>query len=148
MLSTSQHVGGVCVIQAMRVMLPNGHNWAFRHILIYNIVSFSIWSGAWQLKVVGLSSIVVWFFFLLFSLPTGNVHNCPLCFLLFNFSLYSINFLFCSFSVYRIFILFNLVLQLQFLICLVFHFSPYFLKFLILSFVRLLKGFFSFNFII
>ena len=87
-------------------------------------------------------------FFLLFSLPTGNVHNYPLCFLLFNFSPYSINFLFRSFSIYRIFILFNLVLQLQFLICLVFHFSPHFLKFLILSFVRLLKVFCSFNFII
>ena len=47
-----------------------------------------------------------------FSLRTGNVHHCPLCFLLFNFNPHFINFLFRFFSIYTSFILFNLVLQL------------------------------------
>jgi hypothetical protein len=52
---------------------------------------------------------------------------------------------FIPFSFIEIFILFNLVLQLQFLICLVFHFGYNFLKFLILSLALLLKFFFQFH---
>jgi len=66
------------------------------------------------------------FFPLLFSLQTGNVHHCSLCFLLFNSSLYSLNFLFHFFFIYRSFFLFNLVLQLQFLICFFFYFKSLF----------------------
>jgi hypothetical protein len=39
--------------------------------------------------------------FFLFSFLIGNVYHCLLCFLLFNFSPYCINFLFCSFFIYR-----------------------------------------------
>jgi hypothetical protein len=42
-------------------------------------------------------------FFLLFSLVTSNVYHCPICFLLFNFSSHTINFLFRLFFIYRSF---------------------------------------------
>jgi hypothetical protein len=115
---------------------------AFHRIFRYAVVSSSICNGAWQLTVVELSSVVVSFFFLLFSLLTDNVHHCLLCFyfsisaliLLVSYSIH--------FSFIEVFVLFNLVLQLQFLICLVFHFGPHFLKFVILSLALLLKFFF------
>jgi hypothetical protein len=44
----------------------------------------------------------------------------------------------------QVFIFLNLVIQLQFLICLVFHFGPLFLIFLILSLALLLIFFFNF----
>ena len=82
-----------------------------------------------------------------FSLLTGNIHRCPLCFLLFNFSPYFINFLFCFFSIYRSFYSFQFSSSIAISHILVFHFNLYFLKFLILSLTLLLK-FFFFNFII
>jgi hypothetical protein len=42
-------------------------------------------------------------FFFIFSLLIGNVQHCLLCFLLFNFSPHSINFLFHSISIYTSF---------------------------------------------
>jgi hypothetical protein len=55
---------------------------------------------------------------------------------------------FVPFSFIEFFIIFNLVFQLQFLICLIFHFDPHFSKFLILSLALFLKFFFPFNSII
>jgi hypothetical protein len=100
--------------------LWNATRWpksSFYHLPRYAIVSFSVWSGTWQLTVVELSLIVVWFFFYFFYLLTGNVHYYPFCFLPFNFSPHSLYFLFHSSSIYRNFLLFNLVLELIFLIC-------------------------------
>jgi hypothetical protein len=54
---------------------------------------------------------------------------------------------FVPFPLIKVFIIFKLAFQLQFIICLVFHSSFYFLKFLIFSLTFLLK-FFSFNFIL
>ena len=67
------------------------------------VVSSSIWSGVWRLTVVGWSPMIVRFFPLLFSLLTGNAHHCPFCFLLFNSSPHSINFLSRSFFFYKSF---------------------------------------------
>jgi len=108
--------------------------------------SFGVVRRCLQLSNCCYLLVIIWFFSFIFSLLTGNVHHCAICFLLFKFSRHSIYFLLRSFSIYRRFILFNLVLQLQFLICLVFYFGLYFLKFLILS-LALLLNFFSFNFI-
>ena len=47
--------------------------------------------------------------FFLFSLLTGNVYHCLLCFLLFNFSSHIINFLFHSFSIYESFYYFQFI---------------------------------------
>ena len=119
---------------------------AFHHFSICVVVSSSIWSGLWQLTVVGLLPVVIWTSPLPFSLLTGNIHRCPLCFLLFNFSLYFINFLFCFFSIYRSFYSFQFSSSIAISHILVFHFNLYFLKFLILSMTLLLKFFFFFQF--
>jgi len=50
-----------------------------------------------------------WSFDFLFSLLTGNVYHCLLCFLLFNFSSHFINFLFHSFSIYGSFYYFEFI---------------------------------------
>jgi len=122
---------------------------AFYHFSICVVVSFSIWSGSWQLTVVGLLLVVFRIFPLLFSLLTGNIHHCPFCFLLFNFSHHSNNFLFRFFFIYRSFYSFQYSPSIAISHILVFHFNPYFLKFLIFSLTLLLKFFFlsisSFN---
>jgi len=74
---------------------------------------------------------IVYVFFFLFTILTTKVHNCPICLFFVNFSPQSLNFLFQPYSFYRSFVFFfNFVLQLQFFICFVFHFSPYFFNFL------------------
>ena len=74
------------------------------------------------------------FFFLLFLSflsSTVQVHNCPLCLLFFNFSPYSLNFLFYPYSFYRSFVFFfNFIIQLQFIICFVFHLNLHSFNFL------------------
>jgi len=65
-------------------------------------------------------------FFFLFSLLLAKLHNYPLCLLFFNFISYFLNFLFHPYSFYRNCFIFNFILQLQFLICFVFHFNPHY----------------------
>jgi hypothetical protein len=115
---------------------------AFHHFSICVVVSFFIWSGSWQLTVVGLLPVVFRIFPLLFSLLTDNIHHCPFCFLLFNFSPHSINFLFRFFFIYRSFYSFQYSPSIAISHILVFHFNSYFLKFLIFSLTLLLKFFF------
>jgi len=76
-------------------------------------------------------------FFFLFSLPTCQIHHCPLWFLFFNPSPYFFNFLFRYRSFYISFFV------LQFIVRLFFHSSPFFYFFLSL-FVQI---FLAFNFI-
>jgi len=49
---------------------------------------------------------------LLFSLLQDEVNNCPICFLFFSFSPHSFDFLFRSYSFYKVLFVFNVVLQL------------------------------------
>jgi hypothetical protein len=84
-----------------------------------------------------------------FSLLRGNVHYCPFHFLLFNFIFHSMNFLFCSFSIYRSFYSFQFSHSIA--ISHVFGFSfQYSFFFLISNFFlnTFVEVFCSFNFII
>jgi hypothetical protein len=84
--------------------------------------------GACQRMMVGFSPAIICFFPLLFSLPRDKVHLYSLCFLFFNFSPHSFNFLFCFYSFYRCFF----VLQFNHSITLshMFYFSPHSFNFL------------------
>ena len=65
-------------------------------------MSSSIWSGVWQLTMVELSPVIVWFFFPSLSWQVMYT-TCLLCFLLFNLSPHSINFLVSSLFIYTSF---------------------------------------------
>ena len=93
-------------------------NLIFYHLFGCAIVSFSTWCDTRWCMIVILSSMVVYFFSLLFSLLpdtvfsfffssffllTGKMHDCPFYFWLFNFSLCSFDLLFWSYSFYRSF---------------------------------------------
>jgi hypothetical protein len=87
-----------------------------------------------------------WSFDFLFSLLTGNVYHCLLCFLLFNFSSHFINFLFHSFSIYGSFYYFQFI-HLIAISDHMFGFSFRSLFFLIFNFfLALLLKFFFFQF--
>jgi hypothetical protein len=128
-----------------------------RHHILFHMR----WRVAW------IVTVDFWFPSLLFSLLIGNVQHCSFLFLLFNSSPHSLNLIFCSFflfievfvsfqfNIYFLILIlillifyfflisciesfFNLVLQLQFLICFVFHFDLFLLYF----FLTLLLKFF------
>jgi len=84
-------------------------------------------------------------FFLPFYLLASNVYKCPLCFLLFNFSPHSINFLFRFFFICRNFYYFQFSFSI--VISYMFDFLFWFLFFKIFNFVLgTLVEFFSINF--
>jgi len=86
-------------------------------------------------------------FFLPFYLLASNVYQCPLCFLLFNFSPHSINFLVRFFFIYRNFYYFQFSPSI--VISYMFSFLSWFLFFKIFNFVLgTLVEFFSINFIL
>jgi hypothetical protein len=107
-----------------------------RHRVLFHLEWLVAADGGW-IVASGLLN-----FPLLFSLLIGNIHRCPLCFLLFNFSPHSISFLFRLFSIYRSFYSFQFSPSIVISHILIFHFNPYFLKFLIFSLTLLLKFFF------
>jgi hypothetical protein len=80
--------------------------------------------------------------FFLFSLLTCNVYYCPICFLLLNFSPRSINFLFCSFFIYRSFYYFQFSPSIAIFYMFCFSFGSSFFEFVIFSLALLLKFFF------
>ena len=101
------------------------------------VVSSSIWSGVWRLTVVGWSPMIVRFFPLLFSLLTGNAHHCPFCFLLFNSSPHSINFLSRSFFFYKSFYSFEFSSSIV-----ISHMFDFLFWFLFLKFFNFILGIF------
>jgi hypothetical protein len=61
------------------------------HCLFRRAKMFSFtWCDAWRCMVVGLSLMIISFFFI--SLLLDKIYNFPLCFLFFNFSSYSFDF--------------------------------------------------------
>jgi len=68
-----RHSGGACDV-------TRRPNLTFQLLPACAIVFSSTWFGVWWCVVVGWSLVVVCFFFLLFSLLTGQVHHYPLCF--------------------------------------------------------------------
>jgi len=91
------------------------------------VVPSFIWCGTCRWIMVRLLSVIdCLYFFFLFSLLTTKVYNYPFCLLFVNFSPHSLNFLFCPYSFYINFVFsFNFVIQLQFFIYFVFHFSSH-----------------------
>jgi len=139
----SHRVGGVHSIQVACVTSFDGQNLIIHRLTGCAIISSFIWCDECRHVVVRLLLIVV-FSFLFCSFLTTKVHHCPFCYLIFNFNSHSFNFLLRSYFLYRSFF-FNLVLQLQFLICFVFHFSPFF-YFLFHFFFSFSPYFFNFLF--
>jgi hypothetical protein len=87
------HLGGTCYT-------TQWSNLTFYRLLGCTIGSSSTRDDACRLMVVEFSPTIVCFFPLLFSLLTDKVNIYPLCFLFFNFSPHSFNFLFHSYSIY------------------------------------------------
>jgi hypothetical protein len=100
-------------------------NLTFHHLPRCVTVSFYARSGACLLIVVGLSSMIVCFFPFLFSLLTDKI-----IFILFVFCflisvLILLIFYFILIPFIDFFLFCNLVIQLHFLICFIFNFSPH-----------------------
>jgi hypothetical protein len=93
-------------------------------------------------EIVVDGRLIYFFLFLSLSLLTGNVHYYSLCFLLFNFSPHSINFLFCSFFIYRTFYSFQISPSITISHMFNFSFRSLFFKISNLSLTLLLKFFF------
>ena len=114
------------------------------NLIFYCLCGFAtmfsfIWCGTWRRMVVWLSTMIVSFFF--FSLSYQVKGTIALFF--FSISvLILLIFYYVFFSFIEVF--FNLVIQLQFLICFVFHFGLYF--FFIVFLDSFVKGFFDFQF--
>jgi hypothetical protein len=105
--------------------------WICHHVLFYMV---------WHMTAYGSLIVNNDRFFFLFSLLPGKGHDCS--FFFFSISvLILLIFYYVFFSFIEVF--FNLVIQLQFLICFVFHFGLFFLIVFLDSFV---KGFFDFQF--
>jgi len=105
-------------------------NLTFHYLIKRTTMSSFIWCGAWQHMVVGLSPMVIFSFFfsLLVSPLSSKMHDC-----LFFFSI-SILILLSSYffiPLIKFYFFFNLIFQLQFLICFVFSFWLIFFWFLI-----------------
>jgi hypothetical protein len=119
----SRHSNGMCDVTRWPKL-------AFHCLPRCIIVSSSMWNSARKLTMVGFSPVIIWFFSLLFSLLTGNIQHCPLCFLHFNFKPYSLNLLFCFF--FHLYKFFSFQFSYSFTIC----------HFLLISFLILLISYF------
>jgi hypothetical protein len=99
-------MGDIHVIQIVCVTPLGGCNWPF--VVSLNVSSYPFPIGVAHSSWQWSSYRRLIFFPLFLSLLIGNVHHYPICFLLFTFNHHFINFLFCSFSIYRsIFFQFN-----------------------------------------
>jgi hypothetical protein len=137
-LVMSQHVCGVRAMQVARVTPLGGRNWP--SVIFLDMLSCPL--------SFGVTRDILWWFDCcrwsfdppFFSLFEHVMYTTVLFISYFSISVFVLFIsYFVSFPFINVFILFNLVLQLQFLICLVFHFGPHLLKFLILFLTLLLK---------
>jgi len=103
-------------------------------------VSSSTCCGVCMLIMVGLPLMIDFFLlFLSFLSSTVQVYNCPLCLLFFNFSPYSLNFLFYPYSFYRSFVFFSI---------LSFNYNLSYVLFFISIFIHLISYFVFIPFIV
>jgi len=121
---------GVHTIQATRLTPPDGQIWAFVVSLDAQLCSFLLkvaYVSVWWLDFHWQSFV----FFLFFSLSWQIKY----IFILFVFYFSILVFIllisfFCFYSLYRFFLFCNSIIQLHFLICFIFNFSPHSFNFL------------------
>jgi hypothetical protein len=130
MVNIHQWVNDIRVIQMACVMSLGGQNWPSIVSLDASSCPLPCGTARGSLRWSDFHQWLFDFFSLLFSLLTGNIQHCPLCFLLFNFKPYSLNLLFCFF--FHLYKFFSFQFSYSITIC----------HFLLISFLILLISYF------